>query len=249
MCPRHDTRRLPSGRRIHLASMLCGWALVAICPLTVVAREPAEAARALAFFTTLPADDIAAALRSRRPSPVSLDDRNRAIAHLPRDGVLQPRADERVKLAPLTEVLAFHDRSVVDVEIIDVDQAFVGLHARAIVLISRSALRLVSAAELQALVAHEIGHDYFWDEYQRAHQRYDKQVLRDVELKCDGIATLTLVELGIDPRVMTSAVRKLTRYNEKLGATANFRTYSSPSDRERFVLAVLALRAQARSSR
>jgi hypothetical protein len=229
--------------------MLCGSALAVIGLPTVAAREPAEAERALAYFAALPAGDIAAVLRSRRPSPVSADDRDRAIAHLPSEGVLRPSADEHAKLATVTQILAFHERMGVDVVIIDVLQAFVGLHARSILLISRHALQLVSAAELQALVAHEIGHDYFWDEYQHASQRNETRVLREVELKCDGIAALTLVELGIDPRVITSAVRKLTRFNEKLGATANVRNYLSPSKRERFLQAVLALRAQSESSR
>jgi Peptidase family M48 len=138
---------------------------------------------------------------------------------------------------------------VVHVALIEVAQAFVGLHARSIILISRRALQLLSSAELQALVAHEIGHDYFWDEYQRANERNDTRVLRAVEFKCDGIAALTLVELGLDPRVLTSAARKLTWINEKLGATANSSGYPSPSERERFVLAVLALRARPESSR
>ena len=85
--------------------------------------------------------------------------------------------------------------------------------------------------------------------YQRASERLDTRVLRDVELKCDGIATLTLVELGLDPRVLTSAARKLTRFNEKQGATANLSSYPSPLERERFVLAVLALRAHSKSNR
>jgi hypothetical protein len=221
-----------------------------ICPTILAAPERPVAERALTFFVTLPRGDVAAALRSRRPSPISLDDRNRALTSLPRKGALRPSDDENEKLATLTRVLVFHERSmVVHVEIIDVVQAFVGLHARSIILISRRALQLLSSAELQALVAHEIGHDYFWNEYQRAQERNDMRVLRAVELKCDGIAALTLVTLGIDPRILTSAARKLTWVNEKLGATANSSDYPSVSERERFVLAVLALGAQDESSR
>jgi hypothetical protein len=220
-----------------------------ICPTIVAAREPV-AERALAFFASLPRGDLAAALRSRRPSPISLDDRDRAVASLPHHGVLRPSADENGKIATLRRILVFHERSiVVHVELIDVAQAFVGLHARSILLISRRALLILSSAELQALVAHEIGHDYFWDEYQRATDRNDARALRVVELKCDGIAALTLVELGLDPRALTGAARKLTWVNEKLGATANSSDYPSLSERERFVLAVLALGAQDESSR
>jgi len=250
MRSRRGTSRIPPGRRAWLAWTLWGCGLAVICPTIVAAREPPVAERALAFFASLPRGDVAAALRSRRPPPISLDDRDRAVASLPHHGVLRPSADENGKIATLRRVLVFHERSiVVHVELIDVAQAFVGLHARSILLISRRALLILSSAELQALVAHEIGHDYFWDEYQRATDRNDARALRVVELKCDGIAALTLVELGLDPRALTSAAGKLTWVNEKLGATANASGYPSLSARERFVLAVLALGAQDESSR
>jgi hypothetical protein len=249
MCSRCATLRLQRGRRAQLAWTVWACALSVICPSTFAAQEPAAAEGALAFFAGLPPGDVSDALGSRRPSPISVDDRNRAIANLP-PGVLRPVAGESVMLATLRPILVFHDRTaIVDVEIIDIDQAFVGLHARSIVLISRRALQLVSATELQALVAHEIGHEYFWNEYQRATKRNDRRALKDVELKCDGVAALTLAELGLNPRVLTSATLKLTRFNEKLSATADSTSYPSPPERERFVLAVLALRAQPAVSR
>jgi predicted Zn-dependent protease len=150
-----------------------------------------------------------------------------------------------VKLATLTQILRYHERTgIVEIKVIDVVQAFVRLHARSILLISREALRLLSAVELQALVAHEMGHDYFWNEFQRPRERHDTRILREVELKCDGVATLTLVDLGLDPRALLSAMRKLTRFNETLGATANADGYASSQERERFVQAVLVVRAQ-----
>lgn len=248
MCPRRATPRLSRAGRAQLAWTLCG--LLLLCSTTATAQKPAAAEGPLAFFAALPADELTAALESRRPPPISLDDRNNAIASLPHHGILRPVEAENAKLATVAQILRFHERTaVVDVELVDVDQAFVGLHARSILLISRQALRLVSSAELQGLVAHEIGHDYFWDEYQRANERNDTRTLRDVELKCDGIAALTLVALRLDPRVLTSAARKLTRFNEKLGATANLRAYPSAFERERFVRTVLALRAQPESHR
>ena len=219
---------------------VCGF--VVLVPTMAAAREAAVNERALAFFAALPAGDVAEAVRARRPSPISLDERNRAIASLPRDGGLRPSADENVKLSRLTPILAFHQRTFVVTQVIDVAQAFVGLHARSVLLISRRALQLLSSAELQAIVAHEMGHDYFWEEYQRANERHDTRLSSEVELKCDGLAALTLIELGLSPRDLINAARKLTRFNEKLGAAANADAYPSPSERERFVLTVLALR-------
>jgi hypothetical protein len=98
--------------------------------------------------------------------------------------------------------------------------------------------------ELQALVAHEMGHDYFWSDYQQARERRDQRALREVELKCDGIAALTLVALGLAPTALMSAERKVRRFNETIDATANADAYPSSSERERFIRAVLVLRAQ-----
>jgi hypothetical protein len=221
-------------------------AIVVIVPAIVAAHQPESevADRALAFFVALPAGDVDSALKSARPSPVSVADRDADRARLPPNGALQPERAERASLATLTEVLQYHERiGIVVVTVIDVPQAFVGLHARSILLISRPAMRLVSAVELQALVAHEMGHDYFWSEYQQARERRDLRALREVELKCDGIAALTLVALGLAPTALMSAERKVRRFNETMDAVANADAYPSSSERERFIRAVIELRA------
>lgn len=125
---------------------------------------------ALRFFEALPPGDIASALRTIRPPHISADERARVLATLPEKGELQPEADERAKLAALEPVLVCHERHLVlEIKVVDVPQAMVGIHGRAVVLLSRPALRLLSAPELQAVVAHEIGHEYFWSEYEDAH--------------------------------------------------------------------------------
>jgi hypothetical protein len=222
-------------------------AIVVIVPTMVAAHQPESvvADRAFAFFVALPAGDVGSAFGSVRPSPVSVADRDAERARLPPDGALQPERDERASLVTLTEILQYHERTeIVVVTIIDVPQAFVGLHARSLLLISRPAMRLVSAVELQALVAHEMGHDYFWSDYQQARERRDLRALREVELKCDGIAALTLVALGLPPAALMSAERKVRRFNERINAVANADAYPSSSERERFIRAVVVLRAQ-----
>ena len=106
------------------------------------------------------------------------------------------------------------------------------------ILISRPALRLVSAPELQALVAHEIGHEYFWSEFERSSAQSDKQARQELELKCDGIAVVTLVALELDPAQLTAGLRRMWRFNQARGATANADFYPPMRDRERFVAAV-----------
>ena len=83
-----------------------------------------------------------------------------------------------------------------EIRVIDLPRAGMALHARAVVLIPAPTIALLSAAELQALVAHEIGHEYVWTEWHRAHQRADQERLKELELICDAIAAVTLPPAG-----------------------------------------------------
>lgn len=65
-------------------------------------------------------------------------------------------------------------------KVTSVPQAWTGLHGRAVLLVSLPALQLLSSQELQALVAHEVGHEYLWREYAIAQQDKNTQRLREL---------------------------------------------------------------------
>ena len=170
------------------------------------------------------------------PAQASPDDRARAIAGLPKRGELSPDRAERAKLAKLEQILSYHGRTeAFAIKLIDVPQAAVAMGQRAVFLVSRAALRNLSAAELQALVAHEIGHDYFWPDFEAAFARGDKNGLQELELRCDGIALLTLIALRFDPLTLRDGLRRLARFNDLIGATANADEYPPLRQRERFI--------------
>jgi predicted Zn-dependent protease len=172
-----------------------------------------------------------------RPVPVTTAERERVLATLPAKGeVSQLDAGQRTKLAAVRRVLEPHGREAVYVlTVIDVPQAFVGLHGRAVVLISEPALDLLDAGQLQALVAHEIGHEFFWMEYVRARRDDDRAGLRRLELMCDGIAIVTLMRAGIDPARLTSALERVIRYNrDRVGAALNEDHYPTIAERRTF---------------
>ena len=68
-------------------------------------------------------------------------------------------------------------------------------------------------------MAHEVGHEYLWSEFEHLRDGRDAPPRQELELRCDAIAVLTLLELGLDPGELVSAVRKVTRFNEGIGAT------------------------------
>jgi len=146
--------------------------------------------------------------------------RNAIVAALPAEGALVPTRAERIKLSALDHVFDRYSRlGAIDVKVVDVSSAQVGLHQRAVLLITRPALALVTPRELQAIAAHELAHEYFWEEFNIALNGNNDERLQELELECDGIAVMTLRSLDIDRRHLLHAAVKLTRYNERAGAT------------------------------
>ena len=182
-------------------------------------------------------------LEAARPAPVSALDKARALASLPEEGEVASLAvAARQKLATLSRVIRAADReSVYEVKIISVPQAAVALHARAVLLISERALTLLSAVELQAVVAHEIGHEYVWSEYEQAKRSADRHRRRQLELMCDAIAVVMLHRIELDASGLTRGVEKMSRFNrDRLGTALNEADYPTVAERREQARAVEA---------
>ena len=86
------------------------------------------------------------------------------------------RAAEGEKLRTLARVLEVHGRNdVYEIKAIEVAPATTALHGKAVLLISRC-LQILGSDELQALTAHEIGHEYVWNEWHVASRRRNHQL-------------------------------------------------------------------------
>jgi hypothetical protein len=97
-------------------------------------------------------------------------------------------------------------------------------------------VELLTAEELQALVAHEIGHEYVWQKYASAKTRGDAKRLRELELVCDAIAVATLTILGLPPDRLETATEKIFRYNrERFGMALNQANYPSLKQRGQLI--------------
>jgi hypothetical protein len=186
-------------------------------------------------------------LEAARPVPVSADYKARVMSTLPLEGeVTDLSGSARRKLAALTTVLRATEReSVYMIKVIDVPQAVIGLHARAVILISESALTLLDADELQASVAHEVGHEYVWAERERSFKVADHSRLKELELLCDGIAIATLHRLGMDVTRLMSGIQKMIRFNrERFGTANNEHNYPTLPQRQAFARAMAARSAE-----
>ena len=146
------------------------------------------------------------------------------------------------KLSALRPLLNETEReSVYAIKVIDVPQAAIGIHARAVILISARALLLLSVEELRALVAHEVGHEYVWAEYESARLREDRERLRQLELVCDAIAVAILRRLGMSTAALVSGLEQMIRFNRRhFGASLKEEMYPPLGERRTFAREVEA---------
>lgn len=173
-----------------------------------------------------------------RPTPVSDVEKAAALRSLPTEGaVTQFGASERRKLDAVSRVLRAHARdSVYDIKVITVPQMWTGLYEKVVVLISLRTLTLLNSEELQALVAHEIGHEYVWRQYADAKSHRDAKRLRELELVCDAIAVRTLAREGVSPHRLETAIEKTSWYNrEQFGVPLNEGDYPSIKERRQLI--------------
>ena len=182
-------------------------------------------------------------LNTSRPAPLAPATKRRILDTLPPEGEVTALSDDgRLKLEALRPLLRAVEREgVYEVKVVDSPLARIGLYERTVLLITETALNLLTAADLQALVAHEIGHEYVADDYERAAATGDRRRLKDLELLCDAIGIATLLELRMDPSRLISGVDTITGYNRaKFGAGIDERAYPTMGERRQFARAVTA---------
>jgi peptidase M48-like protein len=180
-------------------------------------------------------------LRSLRPAAAGTQARARSLALVRSQDLVEPSPVGRAKLAALPPILRYFDReAVTEVRVLRLDLAWAGALDGAAVLVSDRALDLLGPDELQAVVAHELAHEYFAAEYQRARQERRWELVKEIELRCDGVAVLALARLGQAPDALARAIQRLTAYNERRGVRDSPDLAPPPDQRTRFQRALLA---------
>lgn len=192
--------------------------VVVVClGLAVLADTPKQSklgAKALQFFAQIEDANFDLYLKRVRLPQVTAEVKARVHAQLTQAEIVKPSEKIQAKLGALRPILQYHERDgVLDIHIFNTPQAFVGMKGRAALFLSENIFRLLSTEELQAVVAHELGHEYFWGELLQARGQKNYALLREIELRCDGIAVITLNRLGVDALKLLSAITKLTTFN------------------------------------
>ncbi len=175
--------------------------------------------QAFSYFERIQNNQFDDFLGSIRPSRLTPELRARVLGMLPKDDLLNPDAKELAKLKTLDQLLKYHHRdSFIEIKVLRTHTASALFLAGAAILITEPALKLLTADELQAIVAHELAHEYYWNRFEMARQKKNYSELQELELRCDGIAVIALQHLGIKPETLVSAIVKLNRHNQRYGS-------------------------------
>ena len=197
---------------------------------------PSPVGRAWEFMQTVLSKGVRELLESHQPLVISSELQTRILSALPSEGELTPTTVERAKVTALDPVLKIYRRlGSVSVKVVDVPYAHVAMHGRVILLVTREALSLITVSEFQAIVAHELAHEFFWDDYDAALKGGEYERLQELELRCDGIAVMILRALGIDPAHLARAAVKVTRHNERRGGAFDTARHVSLTIRLAFI--------------
>jgi len=131
--------------------------------------------------------------------------------------------------AALQPVLDYHKRGKIPIYVLWSKQPKAYFVQRAIIIITTGLLYGASDKDIRGLVAHELAHEYVWDECVKASNEKDGKLLREIELFCDAVAAFTLKEIGGDPASYARALELLTLIRVNAGLTRAAEDDTHPS--------------------
>lgn len=190
--------------------------------------ESAEARNALARLGELSLPALRERLRQMRPlNNLSRAVANHVIASQPLTIATGQRVD-RLKAA-LQPVLAYHDRSRMPIYVVWSEQPKAYLVECAALFITTRMMTISTDEEIRGIVAHELAHEYVWQERLNAKQAKDSPLLRECEMFCDVVAAVTLKEIGDDPASYARILERMTIIGSAKGSATNKESATHPS--------------------
>lgn len=176
---------------------------------------------ALAAIGSGPAEEMKSRLISERITVFDDSLRAQAVAALPASlrsqRITQGKLLDRVE-AIFNQVLRLHGRSgklVLFLYRNDLPSA--ALWRGCVVVVSDGLAEPMYDDELAGVLAHELSHSYFEDEMAEGRRAQNAFAMRVVELKCDGVAILSLKLLGRNPAGHVRGLRRLQLITERKG--------------------------------
>jgi predicted Zn-dependent protease len=214
-------------KQITLAAILALGLSTALAAQTI---KTTETDRALARLGDLAPGAVRRRLNEMRPlayQPGSI--LINEIVKSQKGPVISGERVERLKAA-LQRVLTYHKRDgKLPIFVVRSEQPKAFVACRAVLIITTKLMLITSEAELRGIVAHELAHEYLWEERERAFNEKDESLLREIELFCDAVAAITLKEIGDNPVLFSQALERMTYIGITAGNATRSETKTHPS--------------------
>ena len=147
------------------------------------------------------------------------------LQHLP---IAEGKRVDQLKEA-LKPVLKYHGRDLMPIYVLRSDQPKAYMAEHAVIFITTRMMVIASHEEIRGIVAHELAHEYLWDERLKAMKEKDGRAMRECELFCDAVAAFTLKELGDDPSSYGRILERLTVIGITAGNATRHESDTHPS--------------------
>src|SRR5262245_35603107 len=131
--------------------------------------------------------------------------------------------------AAIQPVLDYHRRSQMPVYVLWSDQPKAYLIDRSVMIMTNRLMISATDEEIRGIVAHELAHEYVWDERSQAKEAKNGKLMRELELFCDVVAAFTLKEIGDDPASYGRILVRLTMIGSKTGSVTKSESDTHPS--------------------
>ena len=208
--------------------LLCRSLLLLSLSFSAFAKDAAEVELALTAMGAGSAVEIKSRLCTDRITTFNTEARAQAIAALPvavrdhrvTDGKLLRRVEPL-----LNQVLQLHGRTRASQQpelfLFQHEMPTAQIWRGCVLLLSTSLAEALYDGELAGICAHALSHAYFEDEMAAAQHERDERALRIVELKCDGVAVVSVQLLGYKPTWNLSGLQRIQLLTKRLGRSSS----------------------------
>jgi Zn-dependent protease with chaperone function len=213
------------------------------------AEKPDKVEVALAAVGTGTAAEMSRRLINERITVFGDEHRAQAVSALSelthQRRIIQGRLFRRVD-AIFQQVLELHERSgKLELFLFQDEIPSATLYRGCVLAISDGLGDPLYDGELAGIIAHELSHSYFEDEMEAARRASDPRAMRVTELKCDGVALVSLKLMGHDPAVYLRGLQRIQAITKRKGRSSSvLQTHPELAQRAQFAQRLIKLLEQ-----
>lgn len=184
-------------------------------------QQQREISRVQSWFTGKSLAEVKSALARLRPEAPSQADKAFLMRDLPlvsnENRIENDGKSERLRARLARTLMLFERKAVVELILFRHDEPIIYSKPGVVVVISTEVIKIVAAddAALNGVVAHELAHEYVAMDLFQATQSGNLGRIRELELFCDAVAVVVLLDLKLDPAGYAKALRRIATHSRE----------------------------------